>query len=73
MQTVSLRIFTQFVVSISYNNNHYIANALNKWSMHKPESVLENKIHKIFLATNRSHRKPDLVSINKKKQVDFIN
>ena len=46
----------------------------SKWYIHKPESVLENKIHIILwdLGMEMNHlisaRRPDLVIVNKKKK-----
>ena len=49
-----------------------------KWYMHKPESVLENKTHKILwdfeIQTDHliTARRPDLVLINKEKRTCHI-
>ena len=46
----------------------------NKWCMHNPESVLENETHKILwefqIETDHliSARRPDLITVNKKKR-----
>ena len=44
---------------------------VNKWSMHNPESVLENKMHKLLwnFGIQTDHQRPDLIIINKKREL----
>ena len=52
---------------------------MNKWYMHKPASVQENKKHKSFwdFAIQTDHlilaRRPDLIIINKKRTSRDVN
>ena len=48
----------------------------NKWYLQKPESVLENEMHKIFFVIQMNPpilaRPPDLVLFNKKKRTCYL-